>query len=137
MPRLLHLLTLLALTLPALPAPAADKPMSAAEFDSYSLGKTLYYAIGGKPYGAETYLPDHKVVWAFLGQPCKRGSWYEAGGLLCFVYPGDDRGPQCWSFFRAGAGLKAHFAGDPDGTDLIEVRQSDKPLICPGPKAGV
>lgn len=122
----------------ALPAAAADKPMSAAQFDAYSLGKTLYYAVGDKPYGAETYLPNHEVIWAFLGEDCKRGKWYQdASGLICFIYEGDTQGPQCWSFFRAGAGLKAHFAGDPMSQDLIEVKQSPEPLNCPGPKVGV
>lgn len=124
--------------LAALPAGAADKPMTPAEFGAYSLGKTLYYAVGDKPYGAETYLPDHRVVWAFLGEDCKNGTWYEAaGGQICFIYDGDDKGPQCWTFYRSGAGLKAHFAGDPAGADLIEVRQSPEPLACPGPKVGV
>lgn len=131
--------TPLILALLALPfaAAAADKPMTAQEFDSYSLGKTLYYAVGGKPYGAETYLPDHKVVWAFLGQDCKKGSWYEQAGLICFVYEGDEGGPQCWSFYKGADGLKAHFAGDPASEDLIEVRQSPEPLACPGPRVGV
>lgn len=122
----------------ALPAAAADKPMTGAEFDAYSLGKTLYYAVGSKPYGAETYLPDHKVVWAFLGEDCKRGTWYEdPEGLICFLYEGDSNGPQCWTFYRSAGGLKAHFAGDPAGADLIEVRQSPEQLDCPGPKVGV
>ncbi len=125
------------MALPALPVLAADKVMTAAEFDAYSLGKTLYYGVGNKPYGAETYLANHKVIWAFLGQDCKQGSWYEANGLICFVYDGEENHPQCWSFYRSGQGLTAHFAGDPAGSDLIEVRQSPKPLACPGPKVGV
>lgn len=123
--------------LPGTALAAPDKPMTAAEFDAYSIGKTLYYAVGDKPYGAETYLPDHKVVWAFLGQDCKKGSWYEEAGQICFLYEDDDHGPQCWSFFQGSAGLKAHFSGDPVGSDLIEVKQSPKPLACPGPKVGV
>ena len=128
---------ILALTLAAAPAWALDKPMTAAEFDAYSLGKTLYYAVGDKPYGAETYLPDHRVVWAFLGEDCKHGTWVETRGQICFSYDGDSTGPQCWTFFTGTGGLKAHFEGDPQSSDLIEGHQSAEPLICPGPRVGV
>ncbi len=136
-PAMRPMLPLCALVLAATAAAAADKPMTAAEFDAYSQGKTLYYAIGGQPYGAETYLPDHRVIWAFLGEACKRGTWYESQGRICFVYEGEGDGPQCWTFFSGATGLKAHFEGDPQAADLIEVKQSDRPLVCPGPRVGV
>lgn len=128
---------ILALILAATPVWALDKPMTAAEFDAYSLGKTLYYAVGDKPYGAETYLPDHHVIWAFLGEECKHGIWAEVNGQICFTYDGDSSGPQCWTFFDGAGGLKAHFEGDPQSSDLIEVQQSPEPLNCPGPRVGV
>ena len=127
----------LALMVVPLAAAAGDKPMSAAEFDAYSQGKTLYYAVGGKPYGAEQYLPGHKVIWAFLGQACKRGTWYETNGQICFVYEDSTDGPQCWTFQTAAGGLRAHYMGDGAGSDLVEVQQSPEPLICPGPDVGV
>ncbi|MDE3079002.1 MAG: hypothetical protein KGI94_03095 [Paracoccaceae bacterium] len=130
----------LILLLAFLAGPAAalqQRPMTAAEFDAYSLGKTLYYAVGGKPYGAESYLANRRVIWAFLGQPCKTGYWYPAKDDICFVYDGETHGAQCWRFYAGPNGLSAHFTGDPTTQDLIEVRQSPAPLACPGPKVGV
>ncbi|MCE6951873.1 hypothetical protein LAZ29_13135 [Cereibacter sphaeroides] len=118
-----------------LPAHAGE-PMSAAEFDAYSVGKTLSYAVGGEIYGAEQYLPHRRVIWAFRGQECAEGSWYEAGGQICFVYEHDST-PQCWTFFREEDGLRAQFQGDPDATELSEVAQSRNPLVCAGPDVGV
>ncbi|MFC2968957.1 hypothetical protein [Acidimangrovimonas pyrenivorans] len=135
--RSLALTSVAALMLVPLAAAAGDKPMSAAEFDAYSQGKTLYYAIGGKPYGAEQYLPNHQVIWAFLGQECRRGHWYEDKGQICFSYENSGDGPQCWTFFPEAGGLRAHYMGPDSGGDLVEVRQSSEPLHCPGPAVGV
>lgn len=130
---------------PAVPLDvSAAVPMSGAAFDAYSRGKTLYYAIGGQDYGAEQYLEGHKVVWAFLGQPCRYGHWYEAEhGEICFVYPSDASGAQCWNFYREPNGLRAKYLGQGQGraqppgeSDLVEIRQSAKPLECPGPAVG-
>jgi hypothetical protein len=118
----------------ALPAAAAE-PMSAAEFEAYVTGRTLTYNASGTPYGAEQYLKDRKVRWAFLGDECVDGEWYEAGGLICFVYENNDQ-PQCWSFERGVSGLIARFQNDPDATELYEARQSQDPLLCLGPKVG-
>ncbi len=121
----------------ATPGTAQDTPMTASQFEAYALGKTLYYAVGGQNYGAETYLPDHKVIWAFLGQECKRGTWYtDPSNHICFTYDDETLGPQCWSFYATGTGIAAHFDGITSNPDLVEVRQSDKPLICPGPRVG-
>lgn len=127
--RLLPLLLLL-----ALPVQAADAPMSASDFEAYSTGKTLTYALGGEVYGAEQYLPGRKVIWAFKGQECRRGWWYEKGSEVCFIY--DDGDPQCWTFQHGAGGLRAHFAGDPEGSELAAVSESNQPLICAGPDVG-
>jgi hypothetical protein len=133
--------TILALTLAACPALAESvpsaPPMSAAEFESYSTGKTLTYGLGGEVYGIEQYLPGRRVLWAFKGDECREGYWYEAGQEICFVYEDDLDGPQCWTFHRIDGGIRARFAGDPNGADLSEVAQSSSPLICAGPDVGV
>jgi hypothetical protein len=130
--RCLPLLFLLA----ALPANAADGPMSAAEFESYATGKTLTYALGGEVYGAEQYLPGRRVIWAFKGDECREGYYYEEAGQVCFVYEQDGT-PQCWTFQQGAGGVRARFADDPEGAELAAVDESPQPLICAGPDVGV
>lgn len=128
---------LLVLLLTCLPLPVlAAEPMTGAEFERYTTGKTLYFGLGGSAYGVEEYLPDRQVRWSFLDGDCKDGSWYEDAGLICFVYD-DDPQPQCWSFFREGSGLRAVFENDPANTVLYEARQDDAPMMCLGPEVGV
>lgn len=128
------LLSCLILALPV--ASHADEPISASEFEAYATGKTLSYAVGGEVYGAEQYMPGRKVLWAFKGQECNRGIWYEEAGQICFVYE-HDATPQCWTFYRDSEGLRARFGDDPEGTELSEVAQTKTPLICAGPDVGV
>ncbi|EIE50989.1 hypothetical protein AL036_10835 [Salipiger aestuarii] len=125
----------LALMLAATPLAAAE-PLSASEFERYVTGKTLYFGLEGTAYGVEEYLPDRKVRWSFLDGRCKDGYWYEDQRMICFVYD-DQPGPQCWSFFREGAGLRAVFENDPANTVLYEARQDDDPMLCLGPEVGV
>ena len=125
------------LALAALPlASRADEPLAAPEFEAYVQGKTLYFGLGGQPYGAEEYLPDRHVRWSFLDGKCKDGLWYEDAGQICFVYD-DQPTPQCWSFFREGSGLRAVFENDPESTVLYEARQDEAPMMCLGPEIGV
>lgn len=124
-------LLFLAFAVPAL----AEAPMSAAEFDSYTQGKTLYYGTMGERYGVEEYLPDRRVRWSFLDGKCKDGFWYEDADLICFVYE-DHPEPQCWSFFKRGFGLSARFENSPDATELYEV-EGDGEMLCLGPEVGV
>ena len=114
---------------------AAQEPMTAEEFDAYATGKTLSYAQGAEIWGTEQYLPGRRVVWAFSADECQYGTWYPQGDEICFVYDNDPT-PQCWTFWKQGSGLRARFMGDPDGTELAEVDQSDEPLACPGPDVG-
>jgi hypothetical protein len=129
-----------AVALAALCGPVIAEPLSGAAFDALTRGRTLTYGIGGTPYGVEQYLPGRRVIWAFLGEPCRFGVWTEPEpGMICFVYD-HDPGPQCWQFFDdAGDGgrLRARFMGDPAGADLIQVDESDQPMQCPGPRVGV
>ncbi|SLN48469.1 hypothetical protein ROJ8625_02360 [Roseivivax jejudonensis] len=132
---------LLVLVALAAPAAAADPDpaggaLSAAEFEAYTQGKTLYFGQNGTAYGVERYLPDRRVVWSFLDGDCKEGRWYESGDQICFVYEDSDA-PQCWSFFRApGGGLRAVFRNDPSQTTLYEARQDEEPMVCTGPRVG-
>lgn len=117
-------------------AAAAQPLMSAEEFDAYTRGKTLFYGNGAAPYGAEIYLPNRRVRWSFLDGDCKEGEWYEADGLICFVYE-DRPDPQCWSFQRGSAGLIARFENDPAITPLYEANETTEEMLCLGPKVGV
>lgn len=124
-------LTLIASALPAI----AGQTMTAAEFDSYTRGKTFYYGSDGQSYGAEEYLSDRRVRWSFLDGKCEDGIWYEDAGMICFVYE-HRPDPQCWSFTRSGGGLVARFENDPAQTELYEASKSSDPLMCLGPEVG-
>ncbi|OWU85376.1 hypothetical protein ATO6_09300 [Oceanicola sp. 22II-s10i] len=129
--------TLLLTALLPLSAIAAESPMTAEEFDSYSQGKTFYYGAEGRAYGVEEYLSDRRVRWSFLDGRCKEGHWYEANGLICFVYEDGPDDPQCWTFFQRPAGIVARFENDPLATELYEVEKSTEPMQCMGPDVGV
>lgn len=122
----------------ATPLVAAESPqsLSAPEFEAATVGRTLYYNSGGTGYGAEQYLPGRKVIWAFLGDDCRAGEWYEEDGHICFIYE-DTPEPQCWTFWQSEAGLMARFRDDPFGLPLIAVQQSPEPMACLGPDVGV
>ena len=115
---------------------ALDGPLGADDFEAYVLGKTLFYSSQGATYGAEQYLPGHRVIWTFLDGECRHGTWYEAPGQICFVYETDPE-PQCWNFWEGSEGLTARFGNSPGSTELYEVKQSSEPLRCPGPEVGV
>lgn len=117
-------------------AATAETPLSAAEFEAYVEGRTLYYGSGGQEYGAEEYLPNRRVRWSFLDGDCLEGRWYGQGTLICFVYE-DLPDPQCWSFFQRGTGLVARFESGEGGLELYETRAAQGPLMCLGPEVGV
>ncbi|WP_299690905.1 hypothetical protein [uncultured Tateyamaria sp.] len=111
-------------------------PMTAAEFEAYVTGKTLYYGRSGEAYGAEIYHENRRVTWSFLDGDCKDGYWYAEGRSICFVY--DDRPePQCWTFERGNSGLIARFENNPESTALYEAQDVGEEMICLGPKIGV
>lgn len=130
--------SLYSLALLALTAPAALAQMSAAEFEAYTTGKTLYFGSNGREYGVEEYKEDRRVRWSFLDGRCRDGVWYEDDrGMICFVYE-DTPDPQCWTFRRSpGGGLLARFEDDPEGTLLYEANQNEEPMMCLGPEIGV
>jgi len=114
----------------------AQTPMTGTEFEAYASGRTLTFATGGQIYGAEQYLSGRRVLWAFTGDQCQEGVWYEQAGQICFVYDYDPT-PQCWTFWSGEGGLSARFEGDLPGTELSEVAQTSDPLLCAGPEVGV
>ena len=114
----------------------AQPPMSAEEFDSYTLGKTLFYGFDGTAYGVERYMENRRVIWSFLDGDCKEGVWYENQGQICFIYE-DRLDPQCWVFSRTPRGLIAQFEGDPEQTELYEAEDIGEEMICHGPDVGV
>lgn len=126
----------LILCLLTLAPPALADRMSAAEFEAYVTGKTLFYGRNGRAYGAEIYHENRRVTWSFLDGDCKEGYWYEAEGAICFVYE-DRPDPQCWSFERGPSGLIAQFESDPASTALYEANNSGEEMVCTGPKIGV
>ncbi|SMD08468.1 hypothetical protein [Primorskyibacter flagellatus] len=115
---------------------ASQSAMSAAEFESYVQGKTLYFGYAGEAYGVERYLGNRRVQWSFLDGQCKDGFWYEEADQICFVYD-DTPDPQCWTFYQEPGGLRAIFENDPDATTLYEAQQDDDPMLCLGPEVGV
>jgi hypothetical protein len=114
----------------------AANPMSAAEFEAYVTGKTLYYGREGAAYGAEIYHENRRVTWSFLDGECKEGHWYNEGTSICFVYE-DRPDPQCWTFERGASGLVATFENNPDSQELYEAQDVGEEMICLGPKIGV
>lgn len=130
---MLKRLALLAL---AAASPAlADDPMSAAEFEAYVTGKTLFYSHLGVEYGVEQYLPGRRVKWAFLDGDCRDGRWYQQDDMICFTYEGDI-GTQCWRFFEQDDAIRAEFANSDAQIELYEAAESDEPMYCRGPKVG-
>ncbi|SEV99463.1 hypothetical protein SAMN04488515_0562 [Cognatiyoonia koreensis] len=110
-----------------------ETPMSGAEFDAYSTGRTLTFGTIGNPdYGVEQYLPDRKVIWSPGPGRCVEGSWFDRGDNICFVYETDPE-PKCWQVYRTETGIRAVFTNQPGTTVLFESKDNTKPLVCPGP----
>jgi hypothetical protein len=120
---------LVVLLLSATPA-IAEAPLTAAEFEAYTVGRTLTFGSGMEPYGIERYHSGRRVTWAFIGEDCMEGVWFPQGDSICFDYE-DDTPLQCWQFFDAGGGLRAEFMNEPGTSVYYEVRDADIPLICP------
>ncbi len=127
-----HLILFCLLAAPAL----SQDSMSAAEFDAYTRGKTLYYGFEGQAYGVERYLDDRRVIWSFLDGKCKDGIWYEEAGQICFLYE-DRLDPQCWTFSTGGGGLIARFEGTSEATEIYDAQDLGEEMQCLGPDVGV
>jgi hypothetical protein len=115
----------------------AEAPLTGAEFDAYTQGKTLTYIENGQSYGIEEYRPGQQVKWAFEGDDCQDGHWWEEQtGLICFAYDNAPDAPQCWNFYKSDRGLRAMFAGDSDNRARYEAQQAHAPMLCLGPEVG-
>lgn len=128
----------LALTLPLiLAAPAlAQTPMTVAEFEEWSTGRTLDYYDGTLYWGSEQHLPDRLTLDADAEGTCRHGQWFPQNEAICFQYE-DTEGTFCWTFWRDGDTVTAATV-DADPTVLpYEVRATDAALPCPGPDVGV
>jgi hypothetical protein len=117
-------------------AAQAEKAMSGVEFEAYVTGKTITWNYGAGVLGTEQYLPQRQVRWAFEGDQCLNGTWFEDSGSVCFVYDNNE-GPICWHFVKGAKGLTSQIAGQPDGLVIFEVAHTADPLACTGPEVGV
>ncbi|TXI06742.1 MAG: hypothetical protein E6Q73_00190 [Pseudorhodobacter sp.] len=121
----------LALCLTLTPA-WAEVPLSAAEFEARTAGRTLTYAQDGRISGREQYLAGRRVIWAFTGEECKYGVWDEpVPGLICFAYEDAPEQQECWRFYDRAGGLVAQSELAPEGV-LAVMEQSDTGMICGG-----
>lgn len=100
--------------------------MTGAEFAAFAEGWTLRFSQDGRPFGAETYLPDREVIWRPEGGACARGVWGEVGGRICFFYHAESA---CWLVFRDAAGVIARSA-DGSGTEVRVEGRDRRPLAC-------
>ena len=118
-------------------SPVFAEPMTGDEFEAYVTGKTLDFSTDGQIYGREEYLPNRRVRWAFAGDKCMNGFWYErAPREICFIYDGtiDE---QCWHYTATADGVAADFLGDNEPADIYVAGENPDGLFCPGPKVGV
>jgi hypothetical protein len=131
----------IALLLTVLPGPlAAETPMTGAEFQAHVGNGTFSYVYSNGVRGVADYGPDRTLTWAFEGDQCIKGYWFEDGSQLCFAFM-DDTLSACWHFFKDGDRLvgQATFlsSGNPLDLDIREVSHTDQPMSCPGPDVGV
>jgi hypothetical protein len=126
--------TVALLLLLAAPATAQDL-MMVEEFEAWSTGQTLDYFIDGVYWGSEQHLAGRRTRDADAGGDCLKGLWFPKGEAICFVYQAVE-GEHCWHFWRDGSGVWAEFADNPSAP-AAQVRLSDAPVACQGPKVGV
>lgn len=127
-----HFAFLLAFSLPV----QAETILSPSQFEAFTNGKTVYFARHGKAYGAEQYLRNRKVIWAFSDGECSFGEWFAQGDQLCFIYEGR-LNPICWNFVETDAGRAVRVVGDDPANDLVIVGSDTENLNCAAPNVGV
>lgn len=114
----------------------AEIPMNAQTFDADVTGKTLTYDYGNGLFGIEEYLTDRKVRWAFEGDLCIYGTWYQQGDEICFIYENDPM-PACWLFFLEAGAIRGRYMGEGGGWEITESNRTTQPVPCAGPDVGV
>lgn len=129
-------LALLLLLLP-LSVQAQERRLTATEFQELVSGRTLSFDRHGKPFGAEQYFPDKRVIWAFEDGTCQFGIWFDnADGQICFAYEGGS-GSICWDFsMRSDGVLTARSEGSAPENDLSVSANTPDPIDCPLPDIG-
>ena len=128
-------LVIASLILSASPA-LAETPLTGAEFDAATVGDTITYDYGNGLFGTEEYLEDRRVRWAFEGDLCIYGVWYESGDEICFEYENDPT-PACWLYFLDGNKIRGRYMGQGGGWEILESSRDGGPLPCAGPDVGV
>lgn len=124
-----------------LPGPVlAEAPMTGAEFQAHVSQNTISYLYSNGVRGVADYGPDRTLRWAFEGDACINGYWFEDGDQLCFAFE-DGTLSACWHFYRDGDRIRGtatrRSSGNTSEIDIFEVSHSDQPLTCPGPDVGV
>jgi hypothetical protein len=126
------LLACLLLAGPAL----GETPLSGPEFDAMTRGETITYDYGNGIFGTEEYLDGRRVRWAFEGDLCIYGTWYEQDDQICFVYE-DEPTPACWLYFNESGNIRGRYMGPGGGWEILESSRDNGPLPCAGPDVGV
>jgi hypothetical protein len=126
------LLALLVAPVPAL----AETPLTGAEFEAETTGEILTYDYGGGLFGTEEYLEGRRVRWAFDGDLCIYGIWYQSGDQICFEYENDPN-PACWLYFLEDGKVRGRYMGSGGGWEIVESARDGGPLPCAGPDVGV
>jgi hypothetical protein len=118
-------------------APAvAGPPLNAEAFDAATRGATITYDYGDGLFGTEEYLSGRQVRWAFDGDLCIYGTWYQKGDQICFDYENDPK-PACWHYFLENGRIRGVYMGEGGGWDILEASRDGGPLPCAGPDVGV
>jgi hypothetical protein len=115
-------------------------PLTGAEFQAHIGQNTFSYQYSNGVRGTADYGPDRSFLWAFEGDSCFEGYWFDRGNEICFAFV-DGTLSACWHIFKDGNRLlgKATYlsSGSPLDLELREVSHTDQPMVCPGPDVGV
>ena len=134
--RPLALIAALTAALPAALPAQADTPLDATGFDAATRGEIITYDYGNGLFGTEEYLDDRRVRWAFDGDLCIYGIWYQQDDMICFVYE-DEPTPACWLYYLENNRIRGVFMGEGGGWEIVESERGGGPLPCAGPDVGV
>lgn len=133
----MHLLALALAVAPTLAA--AEPPMTGAEFQAHIGMNTFSYLYSNGVRGTADYGPGHTLVWAFEGDTCVNGYWFEAGDDICFAFE-DGALSACWHFYKQDNrlhGIATRLSsGDQTSVEIFEASHTDQSVDCPGPDVG-
>jgi hypothetical protein len=119
---------------------AAERPLTGAEFQAHVGQNTISYLYSNAVRGVADYGPNRTLLWAFEGDDCIRGQWFEDGSDICFAFE-DGTLSACWAFHLDGNRLKGVAtrlgSGALPDLEIVELAHTDQPLTCTGPGVGV